>query len=74
MESIYSEQQNFRGVSATAMKVDQTLVWKTTHGAKSASRDVSVRVSRKADSYERSTPAECPQPGPSVPRQMVMSR
>ena len=55
MESIYSEQQNFRGVPATAMKLEPGLVWKTTPGAKSASDEVSVRVSRKADSYELST-------------------
>lgn len=55
METIYSEQMNFRGVPETAMKFDWALVWKTTPGAKSASDQVSVRVSRKADSFELST-------------------
>lgn len=55
MESIYSEQQNFRGVPANAKELEPRLVWKTSRDAKSASSEVSVRVSRKADSYELST-------------------
>jgi hypothetical protein len=55
MEVIYSEQMNFRGLPAVAREIEPTLVWKTTPGAKSASHEVSVRVSRKADSYELST-------------------